>query len=88
METRNPESQGSRGLPLPSWQGSPCNVSIVSPVPLPKLAICNFIHLLWYLLNLRWNTIIFNVHLCLQTNHTGFQPWPLTKKETTLWLVF
>lgn len=43
METRNPEC-----LPLPSWQGCPCNVPIASSVALPKLTICNFIRHLWY----------------------------------------
>lgn len=91
METRNPEYQGSWGLPLLSQQGSPCNVPIVSPVALPKLAICNFIRISGINLNLRRNAIIFNVLLCLRTNYTGFLPRTrrlLTKNATTLWLVF
>lgn len=72
METGNPEYQGSWGLLLLSQQGCPCNVPIVSPVALPKLAICNFILISGINLNLRRNAIIVNVFLYLHTNYTGF----------------
>lgn len=91
METRNPEYKGSWDLLLPSQQVCPCNVPIVSAVALTKPAICNFLQISGIDLNSRRNAIILNVHLCLRTNHIGFQSWTrrlLTKKEATLWLVF